>query len=45
MGNSQKRAVQNYRHRLWERGLARFEVLGRDGDQRPYPIAGTSTCG
>ena len=30
MSNSQKRAIQNYRSRLGERGLARFEVLGRD---------------
>ncbi|MGQ7791533.1 hypothetical protein ACUN0C_03900 [Faunimonas sp. B44] len=33
MGNSQKRAVQNYRSRLGERGLARFEVLGRASDR------------
>ena len=33
MGNSQKRAIQNYRSRLGERGLARFEVLGRDADR------------
>jgi len=33
MENSQKRAVENYRSRLGERGLARFEVLGRDGDR------------
>lgn len=33
MGNSQKRAIQNYRARLSERGLARFEVLGRDADR------------
>jgi hypothetical protein len=33
MGNSQKRAIQNYRSRLSERGLARFEVLGREGDR------------
>ena len=33
MGNSQKRAIQNYRARLGERGLARFEVLGRDADR------------
>jgi hypothetical protein len=34
MGNSQKRAIQNYRSRLSARGLARFEVLGlaRDRD-------------
>jgi hypothetical protein len=33
MGSSQKRAIQNYRSRLEERGLARFEVLGLDGDR------------
>ena len=33
MGRSQKRAIQNYRSRLSERGLARFEVLGRDADR------------
>lgn len=33
MGNSQRRAIQNYRSRLSERGLARFEVLGRDTDR------------
>lgn len=33
MGSSQKRAIQNYRSRLGERGLARFEVLGLDGDR------------
>jgi hypothetical protein len=33
MGSSQKRAIQNYRIRLNERGLARFEVLGRDADR------------
>jgi hypothetical protein len=33
MGSSQKRAIQNYRTRLSERGLARFEVLGRDADR------------
>jgi hypothetical protein len=33
MGTSQKRAVQNYRRRLGKRGLARFEVLGRDADR------------
>ncbi len=33
MGNSQKRAIQNYRSRLGARGLARFEVLGRDADR------------
>jgi hypothetical protein len=33
MGSSQKRAIQKYRSRLSKRGLARFEVLGRDGDR------------
>lgn len=33
MPSSQKRAVQNYRSRLSERGLARFEVLARDADR------------
>jgi hypothetical protein len=33
VGTSQKRAIQNYRSRLSERGLARFEVLGRDEDR------------
>lgn len=33
MGESQKRAIQNYRSRLSERGLARFEVLGREADR------------
>jgi hypothetical protein len=30
---SQKRAIQTYRHRLSERGLVRFEILGRDADR------------
>ena len=30
---SQKRAIKNYRNRLSERGLARFEVLGLDADR------------
>lgn len=30
---SQQRALRNYRTRLAERGLARFEVLGRDEDR------------
>jgi hypothetical protein len=30
---SQKRALQNYRHFLNERGMARFEVLGLDSDR------------
>lgn len=29
----QKRALDNYRRRLGERGMARFEVLGRDADR------------
>jgi hypothetical protein len=33
VGSSQKRAIQNYRSRLSKRGLARFEVLGRDADR------------
>jgi hypothetical protein len=33
MSTSQKRAIQNYRARLGERGLARFEVLGREADR------------
>jgi hypothetical protein len=33
MGNAQKRAIQTYRSRLSERGLVRFEVLGRDADR------------
>jgi transposase InsO family protein len=30
---SQKRAIKNYRKRLRNRGMARFEVLGLDGDR------------
>ena len=30
---SQKRALKNYRQRLDERGMARFEVLGLDADR------------
>ena len=33
MGSSQKRAIQSYRSRLSARGLARFEVLGRQADR------------
>lgn len=33
MSSSQKRAIQNYRSRLSERGLTRFEVLGLGGDR------------
>jgi hypothetical protein len=29
----QKRALNNYRKRLNQRGMARFEVLGRDADR------------
>ena len=29
----QKRALKNYRKRLAKRGMARFEVLGLDGDR------------
>ena len=32
MGPPQERAIRNYRNRLSERGLARFEVLGREAD-------------
>jgi len=30
---AQRRALENYRSRLSERGLARFEVTGRDADR------------
>ena len=30
---SQRRALRNYRDRLAERGMARYEVLGRDADR------------
>lgn len=30
---SQKRAIRNYRDRLNERGMARFEVVGLDADR------------
>ena len=33
MGKAQQRALQNYRSRLGDKGLARFEVLGRDVDR------------
>lgn len=33
MSTSQRRAIKNYRSRLGKRGLARFEVLGRDADR------------
>ncbi len=31
--NAQKRAIRNYRARLIEQGMARFEVLGLDSDR------------
>jgi hypothetical protein len=33
MTTSQKQAIRKYRSGLSKRGMARFEVLGRDGDQ------------
>ena len=34
MGNSsQQRAIANFRNRLAEKGLVRFEVTGRDADR------------
>ena len=30
---TRKRAIENYRKRLVERGMARFEVLGRNSDR------------
>jgi hypothetical protein len=33
VASSQTRAIQNCRCRLGDRGLARFEVLGRDSDR------------
>jgi hypothetical protein len=33
MSTSQKRAIKNYGHRLSQRGMARFEVLGLDADR------------
>ena len=33
MNESRKRAVENYRSRLSDRGLARFEVVGRETDR------------
>ena len=33
MGQSQRRAIESYRSRLSERGMARFEVLGREIDR------------
>ena len=31
--SSQRRAIDNYRSRLAERGMARFEVIGRETDR------------
>ncbi len=31
--SSQRRAIDNYRSRLTERGMVRFEVIGRDTDR------------
>ncbi|MCJ2027043.1 hypothetical protein [Methylobacterium sp. J-067] len=33
MSKARQRATQTYRSRLGERGLARFEVLGREADR------------
>ncbi len=33
MSSPQKRAIKNYRARLSDRGMARFEVLGLDADR------------
>ena len=33
MDEARQRAIRNYRSRLRERGLTRFEVLGRDADR------------
>jgi len=33
VNSSQKRAIQNYRSRLSERGLTRFEVMGLEVDR------------
>lgn len=33
MGSSQRRAIQNYRTRLTEKGLVRFEVICREPDR------------
>jgi hypothetical protein len=33
MSEAQQRAIKAYRSRLGDRGLARFEVLGRDTDR------------
>lgn len=33
MSRAQRRAVENYRHRLTERGWSRFEVVGLEADK------------
>ena len=33
--SSQRRAIDTYRSRLAERGMARFEVIGRETDREP----------
>ncbi|HEY4147174.1 hypothetical protein [Pinirhizobacter sp.] len=33
MSQAQKRAVQNYRSRLEQRGMSRYEVLGKESDR------------
>jgi hypothetical protein len=33
MENAQTRAIRNYRSRLGERGVSRFEVLAKDADR------------
>ena len=35
---SQRRAIDRYRERLAERGIARFEVLGRKSVIPPRPV-------
>ena len=37
MGGSRKRALQNDRTLLGERGLARFDLLGREADRDRIP--------
>jgi len=39
MNSSQRRAIKNYRSRLRQRGLARFEVLGLDADRDARRLA------
>jgi len=40
----QKRALKNYRKRLNQRGIARFEVLGLDADRRLIRSLATRLC-